>query len=527
MPWSASEAKEHTKKADTPAKQRKWAAIANNALKTYKGDEGKAIATANAAMSDSFWMDGLFLEDQFEIQHRPRPNRDRRTTYSGDDDRSSVLDDSTVMIAADALNDGQSIVRLSDKIDIQDANVKFTKDGFMTARPRTARTGIQLYTGDECQRPDMDIVKVYRPPEEVFDKAALASYTHRPTTLDHPPEDVNAGNWKKYAVGHTGDEILRDGETFRVPMVLMDGAAVATYKDQGVKELSWGYDCFLDWTPGEIPDGQPNAGQKYDAVQRHLRANHLAVVTSARGGSALNIGDKTTVDDEAAGDTNNNDRSTTMQMKQLTLDGIEVEVPAHSAVFITRTIKDLEKQLDAANKKIKTKEDEDEDRDEEDKKKDAATAELTKKVEALTATGATKDAEIVTLKKQIEELNTKTSPAALDSLVAERLDVIKKARALIGDRAVIESKPVTEIRKEVVLTKVGDTAKNWNDDMIKASFDTMPLYNPNANAMNGRRTQLDTAREAFAGRPGPGYETMETSRTRLTPSVTMTLPMLG
>src|SRR6266699_5647264 len=50
MPWSASDAKSHTKAADTPEKQKKWATVANAALKTYKGDEGKAIASANAAV---------------------------------------------------------------------------------------------------------------------------------------------------------------------------------------------------------------------------------------------------------------------------------------------------------------------------------------------------------------------------------------------------------------------------------------------------------------------------------------------
>jgi len=53
MPWTASDAKSHNKAADTPAKQKKWATVANAALKTYKGDEGKAIAAANDAIGRS------------------------------------------------------------------------------------------------------------------------------------------------------------------------------------------------------------------------------------------------------------------------------------------------------------------------------------------------------------------------------------------------------------------------------------------------------------------------------------------
>jgi hypothetical protein len=51
MPWTAADAKSHTKEADTPAKQKAWAKIANSALKQYDGDEGKAIAVANAAVA--------------------------------------------------------------------------------------------------------------------------------------------------------------------------------------------------------------------------------------------------------------------------------------------------------------------------------------------------------------------------------------------------------------------------------------------------------------------------------------------
>lgn len=50
MPWTPSQAKGHTKKADTPEKREKWAKVANSALEKYH-DEGKAIAVANAAVA--------------------------------------------------------------------------------------------------------------------------------------------------------------------------------------------------------------------------------------------------------------------------------------------------------------------------------------------------------------------------------------------------------------------------------------------------------------------------------------------
>lgn len=50
MPWAPEDASKHTKKADTPAKQRRWAEIANRTLEEH-GDEGRAIRTANAAVA--------------------------------------------------------------------------------------------------------------------------------------------------------------------------------------------------------------------------------------------------------------------------------------------------------------------------------------------------------------------------------------------------------------------------------------------------------------------------------------------
>ncbi len=47
MPWSASDAKRHTKKATSRGLQEEWASIANGVL-ADTGDEGRAIRIANA-----------------------------------------------------------------------------------------------------------------------------------------------------------------------------------------------------------------------------------------------------------------------------------------------------------------------------------------------------------------------------------------------------------------------------------------------------------------------------------------------
>jgi hypothetical protein len=50
MPWAPSDAIKHTKKADTPEKQRQWAEVANKVL-DKTGNDAEAIREANAAVA--------------------------------------------------------------------------------------------------------------------------------------------------------------------------------------------------------------------------------------------------------------------------------------------------------------------------------------------------------------------------------------------------------------------------------------------------------------------------------------------
>ena len=111
-------------------------------------------------------------------------------------------------------------------LDTATVQLRETADGYVVCQPRIARTGIQLYAGAEVGRPDLDQVRVYRPENEVMHKDSLKSLAGKPVTIEHPAEPVTAKNWKDLAVGHMGDEVLRDGEFVRVPLILMDAGAI-------------------------------------------------------------------------------------------------------------------------------------------------------------------------------------------------------------------------------------------------------------------------------------------------------------
>ena len=57
-------------------------------------------------------------------------------------------------------------MRFLDAVTLGDVNVR-EEDGFLVADAFAARTGIQLYSGDECGVRQA-VVAVYRPHEEVF-----------------------------------------------------------------------------------------------------------------------------------------------------------------------------------------------------------------------------------------------------------------------------------------------------------------------------------------------------------------------
>ena len=148
-------------------------------------------------------------------------------------------------------------------------------------------------------------------------------------------------------------------------------------------------------------------------------------------------------------------------LRTVLIDGIEVKMPDTAAQVVRKTISDLEMKFRDAFKKIKEQEEDDEENDEANDAKDAAIrqkdaalkakdGEIQKRDDALKA----KDAEVATLKQQMKD--AEMTPDKLDAMVRERIDVITKGRELVGDRLVIEGKAVTDMRRQVVNSKLGE-----------------------------------------------------------------------
>lgn len=61
-----------------------------------------------------------------------------------------------------------------------------TADGYLIATAKCVRTGIQIYTGDEVGKPEMDRVRVYRSPEEVSPRTRSRASATRPSQSTIP-----------------------------------------------------------------------------------------------------------------------------------------------------------------------------------------------------------------------------------------------------------------------------------------------------------------------------------------------------
>ncbi|MEZ5780194.1 MAG: DUF2213 domain-containing protein [Rhizobiaceae bacterium] len=161
---------------------------------------------------------------------------------------------------------------------------RITANGFLVASVRFARTGIQLYAGYEVGKPEMPVVRVYRPDAEVFSAQTMRSFAGTPLTIGHPSDAVSAATWRQHAIGRMGDEITRDGEYAHGTVIVQDAAAIDMIRS-GTRELSAGYNCGLHWETGQTP-----ANEGYQAIQQAIRGNHVAIVDRGRAGHACRIG---------------------------------------------------------------------------------------------------------------------------------------------------------------------------------------------------------------------------------------------
>lgn len=221
------------------------------------------------------------------------------------------------------------------RFDTARVKARFDENGFLVDTPIVARIGAQTY-----QTPNGSRIE-FRPASEVFDAESLESYRGKPITLGH--KMVNAKNAKDLVVGSCAGAGKRDHEGVGViaPVTVYDEHSISQAKKKIAAELSVGYSSvdveragwgnnvtgeyyFLDELPDDFDAIKQDSVEdwvKFDALQTHIRVNHIALVFRGRAGIA-----KLNLDSEQEfpySEHVNHKEEKTMIIK---LDGVEVEV---------------------------------------------------------------------------------------------------------------------------------------------------------------------------------------------------------
>lgn len=156
--------------------------------------------------------------------------------------------------------------------------LKKTDEGFLQGRAIATNIGVFPYT-----QADGTVRRELRLPEEVRNYDSLNSLKMKPITNDHPQGGlVNTSNVRDLSVGQLGDDVRADSFHVSVPISITDPKAIADVQS-GKVALSCGYTCDLEHTPGNW------MGVNYDAIQRNIRYNHLAIVKAGRAGDAAKM----------------------------------------------------------------------------------------------------------------------------------------------------------------------------------------------------------------------------------------------
>jgi len=305
-----------------------------------------------------------------------------------------------------------------------------------------SRTGIQIYDqGDGTKR------REYRPPDEVFDSASLESLRAIPVTDLHPPGLVTPSNRDLFQKGHVGDDVRKADDDHHVAATVWvhDSELIGKIQKKERRELSVGYTAKIDLAEGKTPDGE-----RYDAVQRRIRGNHLAVGPKgwARGGETVSLrldskGDQIYPVDSAEEIGDNGAR-----MKfTVKVDGRSFTVEAENDDLVS-AIDVVEKRADAATQE----------RDEAIADRDAAQAR---------ADGA--EAERDQAKADLTEA---TTPEKLEELSEARADLVTKAKKLGGDDIDLSGSD-TEIRRRALEKASVEIPEDKldSDAYIEARFD--------------------------------------------------------
>lgn len=156
-----------------------------------------------------------------------------------------------------------------------------TEEGYLICEAFVQRSGVFNYP-----QPDGSVRREYRPWEEVSSPKSVRTYIGKPITEDHSgtagEQLVSKETIAQDMIGFAGTDPTLVGNHLKTKLVFHKPEGVQALK-AGKKEISPGILCDVEETPG-VYNGQP-----YDAIQRNLRCNHIAICKAGRAGPTVAV----------------------------------------------------------------------------------------------------------------------------------------------------------------------------------------------------------------------------------------------
>lgn len=293
--------------------------------------------------------------------------------------------------------------------------VKPTSQGFLRIPAVMTKVGVLTY-----RTPDGQTIKELRPEDEVLRQDSLDTLSLAPVTIHHHGL-VNPDNVATHQVGIVGEQIRADGTKVTGHVVVQTKDAIRSVQSRELAEISPGYVCEIDRTPGTYK------GERYDQIQRNIVYNHIALLPPGMGRAGAEVSLRmdaafSVEEDEERTKTQPGDvppvkEENSLMKITIRLDGVayEIEVPDALAANFEGAIERVKKER-------------------QDAKDSLAKAEGSQ----------------AAIEKERDDLKTRLDaaedPKNVEKLVSERMDVVEKAQKLAPE-AKFDGMSLDEIRK--------------------------------------------------------------------------------
>jgi len=264
---------------------------------------------------------------------------------------------------------------------------KRTPQGFLRVNARLSKTGIFNYEKG----------REYRSEDEVFHVDSIASLKGAPVTDLHPSERgtdnfLTPANAKEHIIGIC-EAVERDGAYLKGSLIIFHEDAIKAIENGERKEISLGYKCRLEPALGSVN------GEAYDAIQRDIVVNHIAIGPKGWGRAGPDCSIRTDSTSHKGQDVT----------ETIRIDGIDIALSKES---ITNLLAEKRREL----------------------------SELKGRFDAIGLELAKEKAERAALE----------DPSAVEKRVQSRLTLIEKCRSLLGEDCKLDGKSDAELKLEVI-----------------------------------------------------------------------------